>query len=172
VACVDDYQRVSDQIEGVREHWADRAIRIDDPAAMAKLAAIEKRLNAILVGRDRFTTGSVWAGQLHSDNGAFQLTLTVEDCTGNDFRGELAQRGNIGRQSLMAVVGSFEGNRIAFHTTQMNRGKNRAFEFRGYLLSDRIVTDFQGISVIGNPVSGWVSLWLDNGYQPNRRRPR
>jgi hypothetical protein len=155
---VKECDRISDRVEKFRKQLTARAMRANDPVAMANLSALERRLNAFAVGRDQFTTGSTWAGRRVDPNGAVQLRLKVKDFTGDDFRGELAQTGNFGRADLMEIRGKLRGNRIAFETTGMIRGRNRKLAFQGYLLSNRIVTNITGTSVDGKRVAGWVSL--------------
>jgi hypothetical protein len=155
---VKECERISDRVEKFRKQLTARALRSNEPTAMANLVALERRLKAFAVGRDQFTAGSTWAGRRTDPNGAVQLRLEVTDFTGDHFRGELAQTGNFGRADLMEVRGKLTGNRIAFETTGMIRGRNRKLVFQGYLLSDRIVTDITGTSVDGKRVTGWVSL--------------
>ncbi len=62
----------------------------------------------------------------------------------------------------MKVEGTLDRNKVSFQTTGMLRGKNRKLGFKGYLLSDRIVTSVEGIQVNGKPAMGWMSLWRDS----------
>lgn len=163
VSSLDDYQSIAERIEAFRRHWAEKAVHADDPAAMARLAALEDRLKRISPGRNSFANGSVWAGQrVNLDGFALKLKLQVNDVTGNSFRGELEQTGNFGRPDVMTVEGHLTGNRIAFETTEMILGKNRKLVFRGYVLDDRIVASLGGVSTDGKPIAAGVSLRKNN----------
>lgn len=158
ISCVDDFQKVAERVESTRARWADQALRLDDPTAMARLDAIEKRLESVRLGRQRFLVGSMWSGVRVTDNNSLQLKLTLDELTGDDFRGKLEQTGNFGRSDLMNVAGKLQGFRIWFETTGMIRGQYRKLIFNGCLLSDRIVADLSGTSVSSKSLSGSVSL--------------
>jgi hypothetical protein len=61
----------------------------------------------------------------------------------------------------MHVEGRLDRNKIDFRTTGMIRGRNRQLRFKGYLLSDRLITNVEGIQIDGRPATGWMSLWHD-----------
>jgi len=164
-----DYQKTIENLESTRKHWAKRAVQLNDRGAIAKLDALEQRLNGIIGGREQFTTGSSWSGTFAKhglgrkgkkvENVSFKLNLTVTNCTGAAFDGELRQGTGGGQHSKMAVEGKLDRNQIAFGTTQMILGKKRNYAFRGYLLSDRIIAEVNGFDVNGHPAVGWMSLW-------------
>lgn len=169
VACLVQYQGVAERIETFRQRLAERAVRVEDPADMARLTKLEARLSDVLLGRESFSQGSTWVGQRHSNKGAFQLRLTVDNLTGSSFRGELRQSGASRNLVRMAVEGRLNGNRIEFRNTEMLRGKNRGLAFQGYVLSDRIVASVAGIAVDGKPIRGWVSLWSTASRRAKRQ---
>jgi hypothetical protein len=175
------YQKVIENLEAMRRHWSDRAVRLNDRAAIVKLDALEQRLNKIIGGREMFTTGSTWSGTFAKhglgprgrkiENLSFEMILKVTNCTGMVFDGELRQAAARAQHSRMAVEGKLDRNRITFGTTHMILGKHRAFTFDGYLLSDRIITNVEGTDVNGHPAIGWMSLWRD-GAGPGQRSRR
>jgi hypothetical protein len=181
VGVVEEYQKVIRNLETFRQRYSDRAVRTDRSDSLDKIAALEERLNKIVGGRDNFARGSKWSGEL-SQHGvgrrgkrtrdqSFRMQLSIDESHGNEFRGVLSQIGNVGRASKMDVVGNLDGNQIAFHTTDVTRGKNRSLSVHGYLLSDRIIAKVSTIDVNSNPAIGWVSLWHEvSGKEPARRR--
>jgi 3-keto-disaccharide hydrolase len=158
---VEDYQKIIQNSESMRQHWADRAVRTDDSAALDKIKTLETTLNNITGGRGQFTKNSKWSGHRQQEREAFEMHLTVNELAGSAFRGELTQKGEFGHPAIMKVEGELDRNRIAFHTTEMVRGKNRSLGFQGYLLSDRIICGVEGVDKKAASASGWMSLWRD-----------
>jgi hypothetical protein len=152
------YQKNIEPLETTRARWSDKAARLNDETAIAKLKELERQLDTIIGGREQFVAGSKWSGKRQTPAGALQINLTVTDRAGVSFAGELRQSAG-GRGVRMKVEGALDRNKISFHTTDMLRGANRTLGFNGYLLSDRIITSVEGITLKGKPASGWISLW-------------
>lgn len=163
------YQDNIEHLESTRANWSDKAARLNDERAIAKLNELEQRLDKIIGGREQFVTGSKWSGKRQTPEGALQINLTVTDRAGASFAGELRQSAG-GPGDRMKVEGALDRNQIAFHTTEMLRGANRTLGFNGYLLSDRIITSVEGITLKGKPASGWMSLWR-NEPGPGQKDP-
>ncbi len=98
-----------------------------------------------------------WSGKRQTEKSALQISFTVTNRTGTSFVGELRQTAG-GPAAKMKVEGNLDRNKVAFQTTEMLSGKNCDLGFKGYLLSDRIITNVEGIQVNGKPASGWMSL--------------
>ena len=162
VELIEGYQKRIEHLETMRAHWSDRAVKLKDDGAIAKLNAIEKRLDKIIGGRGQFATGSAWSGKRQTSKAALHMNLTVTNRTGTSFVGSLRQSAG-GPGNLMKVEGNLDRNKVSFQITEMLRGKNRHLGFKGYLLSDRIITSVEGIQVDGKPATGWMSLWSDGG---------
>jgi len=160
---VERCQRIWDEVERLREKLTEQALQADDPDAMANLAALEDRLNALAPGRDEFTASSTWSGRRSDANGAVLLDLRVKDVTGNGFRGQLSQTGNYGRADEMEVEGSLRGNHIEFRVTRMILGRSRKLIFDGHLVGGRIFAKIAGTSVDGRRVTGSVTLSRKSG---------
>jgi hypothetical protein len=130
--------------------------------SLEKLSALEDRLNKTIGGRERFTEGSIWNGRRQLTKDVYEMHLTVKNCTGDSFTGVLSQNGNYGLPDLMKIEGKLDGNMIAFHTSGMIRGANRNLGFKGYLLSNRIITSVEGTAANGKSAAGgWMNLWRD-----------
>jgi hypothetical protein len=171
VDLIERYHKVVRNLESTREFWSNRAVRLNDKDAIAKLDALEQRLDKIIGGREKFETDSRWSGKRQTETTALQMILTVTNRTGTSFVGRLRQTMG-GPGDIMQVEGKLDRNKITFQTAQMLRGKNRKLSFTGYLLSGRIITSVGGINLQGKPANGWMTLWRE-GEQPKsegRRR--
>jgi len=158
IAYLKDCQPILNRAETIRRSSTTRAVRTGDADAMDALVALERRLNALTVGRDQFTAGSVWTGRRSDANGSLLLRLQIQAIVGNSFRGQLSQTGNFGRPDEMTIDGNLRGNCISFETTGMILGRARKLRFQGYLVGDRILAHITGTSADRKPVNASVSL--------------
>jgi hypothetical protein len=155
---LDDYSKVHRRIVKDRQELLDTVQIRPNSAEAAKLRILDLRLNDFLGNPGQLAANSKWAGRRWDADGSLELVLEVHERSDNVFRGKLTQTGKFGRADTMQVAGALDGNVIEFRTTEMIRGEDRTFAFRGYLINDRIVAQLNGVSKDQKPVLAMVSL--------------
>ena len=157
ITFLDEYQvKVLGNVESTRLTRVDQTVRAKEgPAQKPELAALERRFERIVGGREQFTEKSLWAGSRFFPDRSEEIFFFITDKIGNGFQGVVDQHGWDGGK--MKVEGFLHGNAFVMQTTSMIEGKNRSLVFTGYLLSDRMIANVSGINPDKQPAVGGVS---------------
>ena len=108
---------------------------------IARLDDIDRQVAKVLGGRERFAGRHQWSGSMQYNGNAYQITVEIDQGTGDTFSGTYAETSRGGRPAKLQVSGSMEGSTIQFATGQVLLGAFRSRSGSGWVFRDRIVAD-------------------------------